>query len=46
MYRPTFTGSHLRAITEADDDDDMPDTTVQPLGRHIANYGGTGMVPR
>jgi len=31
----TFTGSHLRAVTDADDN--APDNTVQPLGRHIAN---------
>jgi len=38
----TFSGSHLRAVTDADDDDDhnaVAYTTVLPLhiGRHIAN---------
>jgi len=32
-----FIGSHLRVVTDADDDTITPDTTVQPLGRHIAN---------
>jgi len=37
MYNCTFNGSHLREVTDADDDNDNENATVQPLGHHIAN---------
>jgi len=33
-YTCAFTGSHLRAVTDADDDDDVNDNDADNVGRH------------